>query len=92
VTALMIKLINRHDKPVTPPSSHCLTQGCMTCATCTRPRRPARRRPGPRSRCSPRSRRSRRDLARLPATSSANTRQAWGDIFTVKPLEVVYRL
>ena len=38
VTALMTKLINRHNKPVTPRPSRCRTPGYTTYATCTRPR------------------------------------------------------
>ena len=36
VTALMTKLINRHNKSATPRPSHSPTQGCTICATCTR--------------------------------------------------------
>jgi hypothetical protein len=37
VTALMTRLINRHNKALTPRPSRCRTPGCMICATCTRP-------------------------------------------------------
>ena len=37
VTALMTKLINGHNKSVTPPASRSPTPGCTICATCTRP-------------------------------------------------------
>jgi integrase len=47
VTALMTKLINQHNKSVTPPAAQLPTPGCTIYVTCTRPHC-SWRGPGPR--------------------------------------------